>query len=80
MKVDVEISKIDKHRPKLFMNKANKEIILVTSDALVENQNFYHGMVLSGERIGIRSSNWYLFRASDYEELPKGTKIILTQE
>ena len=62
------------------MHKTNKEIILVTSITTLEHKNFYNGTVLSGERIGIRSSNWYLFRAVDYEEMPVGSKVIITQE
>jgi hypothetical protein len=64
MKSNVEIPKnLVKQYPKLFIHKTNKEIILVTSDAIIDTGIFYNGTVLSGERIGIRSSNWYLFRA-----------------
>jgi hypothetical protein len=81
MKSEIEIpKKLVKQYPKLFIHKINKEIILVTSDAIIDTGIFYHGMVLSGERIGIRSSNWYLFRAIDYEEMPVGSKVIITQE
>lgn len=81
MKTEVEISKkVETEYPKLCIHKTTKEIILATSITMLEAKNFYNGTVLSGERIGTRTAKWYLFSVDDYEDLPIGSKVVLTQE